>query len=106
MQWRVSWTRGPAPAAQRRDGWVGWFIGEGAVLRGPVPGDRLAPLGGAGHRNVVRLLQDARIERSRRAAWPMVELEGEVAWVAGVCRGEGALPGEGEDALRIEVSGG
>jgi tRNA(Ile)-lysidine synthase len=104
--WRVSWTRGLAPAEQRRDGWVGWFIGEGAVLRGPEPGDRLAPLGGMGHRNVMRLLQDARIERSRRAAWPLVEIDGEVAWVAGVCRSRGRLPAGGDDALRIEVSGG
>jgi hypothetical protein len=27
-------------------------------------------------------------------------------WVAGVCRGGDAMPSEGEDALRIEVSGG
>ena len=104
--WRVSWTRGPAPATQRRDGWVGWFIGEGAVLRGPQAGDRLAPLRGVGHRAVLRLLQDARIERSRRATWPLLELEGEVAWIAGVCRGQGQLPDAGDDALRIEVSGG
>ena len=103
--WRVSWTRGPAPAVQRRDGWVGWFIGEGAVLRAPRPGDRLAPLGGTGHRTVARLLQDARIARSRRAAWPLVELGGDVAWIAGVCRGRGQLPDKGDDALRIEVSG-
>lgn len=101
----MSWARRAAPAMQRRDGWAGWFIGEGAVLRALRPGDRLAPLGGAGHRAVVRLLQDARIERSRRVAWPLVELGGEVVWIAGVCRGRGHLPGEGDDALWIEVSG-
>ncbi len=104
--WRVSWSRGPALALHRRDGWVGWFIGQGAILRPPRVGDRLAPLGGTGHRAVARLLQDARIERSRRSAWPLVELGGEVAWIAGVCRGRAHLPGEGDDALRIEVSGG
>ncbi len=105
-QWQVSWSRGPAPGAARRDGWVGWFIGEGALLRAPVPGDQLAPLGGVGHRPVARLLQEARVARSRREAWPLVEVEGNIAWVGGICRGDRALPREGEDALRIEVSGG
>jgi len=104
--WQVRWERGAAPASGRRDGWVGWFIGQGAVLRGPAPGDRVRPLGGTGHRAVVKCLQEARIERSRRGAWPVVELDGRVLWVAGVCRGEGAVPSAGEDALRIEVSGG
>jgi len=104
--WVVRWTRAPAPPPGRRDGWVAWFIGEGAVVRGPSAGDRLKPLGGAGRRLVARCLQDARIERSRRAAWPIIELDGEIQWVAGVCRGEGAMPGPAEDALRIEVSDG
>lgn len=104
--WRVSWGRAPAPAEPRRDGWVGWFIGEWAVLRGPKPGDRLTPLGGSGARPVSRLLQEARVERSRRAGWPLLELDGNIVWVGGICRGAAAMPGEGEDALRIEVSGG
>ena len=104
--WRVSWDRASAPAMARRDGWVGWFIGEGALLRGPAPGDKLTPFGGPGHRAVSRVLQEARVERSRRAAWPLFEVDGNIVWVGGICRGEGALPGEGEDALRIEVSGG
>lgn len=103
--WRVSWAHRPAPAVQPRDGWVGWFIGEGAVLRGPQAGDQLAPLGGIGHRAVVRLLQDARVERSRRAEWPLIEVDGELVWVAGVCRSRHQLPGAGGKALRIEVSG-
>ena len=90
----------------RRDGWVAWFIGEGAVLRGLEARDRLAPLGGSGRRAVGRLLQDVRVERSRRAGWLLVEVEGNLVWVAGVCRGGDAMPSEGEDALRIEVSGG
>jgi tRNA(Ile)-lysidine synthase len=104
--WRVAWSRGRVPTGVRRDGWVGWFIGEGAVVRVPEPGDRLAPLGGSGRRAVVRLLQEARVERSRRPGWPLVEVGGTLEWVAGICRGGGALPIEGDDALRIEVSGG
>lgn len=104
--WRVSWRRGPAPATLRRDGWVGWFIGEEATLRAPLPGDRLVPLGGTGRRAVARLLQEARIERSRRVGWPILEIEGNIEWVGGICRGAGALPAGGENALMIEVSSG
>lgn len=104
--WTVRWSRALAPERIRRDGWEGWFIGEGAVLRCPAAGDRLIPLGGAGSRPVTRLLQEARVERSRRAGWPLLELDGNIVWLGGICRGEGALPREGEDALRIEVSGG
>lgn len=104
--WQVSWSRGPATRPQQRDGWVGWFIGEEAVLRGSVPGDKLAPLGGVGQRGVVRILQEARVERSRRAGWPLLEQNGSIVWVAGLCRGQGSLPDDGDDGLRIEVSGG
>jgi tRNA(Ile)-lysidine synthetase-like protein len=104
--WRVSWSMVPAPVTTRRDGWVGWFIGEGAILRTPLPGDRLTPFGGAGRRAVTRVLQEARVERSRRAGWPLLEVEGNIVWVGGICRGAGALAREGEHALRIEVSGG
>ena len=100
------WSRAPAPEPTRRDGWEGWFIGEEAVIRGPVAGDRLIPLGGPGSRPVTRVLQEARVERSRRAGWPLLELDGNIVWVGGICRGEGAMPREGEDALRIEVTGG
>lgn len=104
--WYVRWSRAPGPAEVRRDGPVGWFIGEEAVLRAPEAGDRLVPLGGPGRRSVSRLLQEARVERSRRASWPLLEVDGNITWVGGICRGEGALPRAGEDALRIEVTGG
>jgi tRNA(Ile)-lysidine synthase len=103
--WNVTWRRAPAPATLPRDGWVGWFIGEEATLRAPRPGDRLVPLGGTGRRAVARLLQEARIERSRRAGWPILEIEGNIEWVGGICRGAGALPPAGGNALMIEVSG-
>ena len=103
--WRVSWRRAPAPSTLRRDGWVGWFIGEEATLRAPLSGDRLRPLGGTGRRAVARLLQEARIARSRRVGWPILEIEGNIEWVGGICRGAGALPTAGDNALMIEVSG-
>jgi tRNA(Ile)-lysidine synthase len=104
--WRVTWRRAVAGTPGRRDGSVGWFIGEEATLRAPRPGDRIVPLGGSGRRPVVRLLQEARIERSRRAGWPLLEMDGELVWIGGVCRGQDALPCDGDHAWRIEVSGG
>lgn len=104
--WEVRWDRGTDQGETRRDGTAAWFIGEEAVVRGPRPGDRLVPHGGTGHRAVSRLLQEARVERSRRAGWPLVEVDGVLAWVGGVCRGSHAEPGPRERALRIEVTGG
>lgn len=104
--WRLRWGWGPAPGRLGRDGWVGWFIGEEAIVRSPRRGDRIVPLGGTGRRAVSRLLQEARVERSRRGGWPVVEIGGRVEWVAGVCRGDGAIPPADGEALRIEVSGG
>ncbi len=104
--WSISWNRAPAPQVDRRDGWVGWFIGEEATVRAPMPGDRLLPLGGRGRRLLARLLQEARIARSRRAGWPVLEIDGTIVWLGGICRGAGALPSAGDNALRIEVSGG
>jgi hypothetical protein len=54
---------------------------------------------------VARLLQEARIGRSRRAGWPILEIEGNIEWVGGICRGAGALPAGGDNTLMIEVSG-
>jgi len=104
--WRVSWRREPAGPVGPRDGWVAWLIGEGPVLRGPAPGDRMLPLGGVGRRPVARLLQEARVERNRRGAWPVLEVGGRVVWVAGICRSGWDVPREGEDATRIEVTDG
>jgi len=101
--WRITWRREEALPRQPRDGWVAWFIGAGVAVRPPRPGDRLVPMGGTGRRSVARILQDARVERSRRPGWPVVEVDGEVAWVAGHCRGEAARPAVGVDAWRIEV---
>lgn len=104
--WRIRWRREAAPAHQRRDGGTGWFIGAGVVVRPPRPADRLVPLGGTGRRPVARLLQEARVARSRRPDWPVLEVDGAVAWVAGLCRGEAARPSAGQDAWRVEVSRG
>ena len=101
--WRIRWTSEPAPDAQARDGRTAWFIPAALALRPWRPGDRLAPLGGTGHRLAVRCFQDARVPRSERISWPMVEGAGALAWIPGVCRADVLLPAPGALAPRIDV---
>ena len=104
--WKVRWRTEPAPARQPRDGSTAWFIPEALALRHWRPGDRLAPLGGRGHRLAVRCFQDAKIPRSERSHWPMIEGQGSLAWIPGVCRSTVLLPPAGAPALRIDVESG
>ena len=103
--WRFAWRRAPAPDVQRRDARTAWFDASSPALtvRGWRFGDRLRPLGGRGHRLVVRCFQDARVPRSSRAAWPVVEHAGVVAWVPGVCRSDLLVPAAGVEALRVDA---
>jgi tRNA(Ile)-lysidine synthase len=102
-EWEVRWSREPAPDRQPRDGSTAWFIPGRLALRPWRPGDRLAPLGGRGRRLVVRCFQDARVPRSERASWPMVEGEGDLAWIPGVCRSGHMVPEAGAPAVRLDV---
>ena len=49
----------PAPARQSRDAMTAWFIPETLSVRSWRAGDRVAPIGGAGHRLAVRCFQEA-----------------------------------------------
>ncbi|MGH7629849.1 MAG: tRNA lysidine(34) synthetase TilS [Gemmatimonadales bacterium] len=103
--WRFVWRRAPAPAVQARDARTAWFEASTAELtvRPWRPGDRLRPLGGRGRRLLVRCFQDARVPRSSRAAWPVIEHAGAVAWVPGVCRSDLLVPAAGVEALRVDA---
>jgi hypothetical protein len=48
-------------------------------------------------------MQDARIARSRRAGWPVIEEGGVVVWVPGVCRSADRIPEPGVRGLRINA---
>jgi tRNA(Ile)-lysidine synthase len=63
----------------------------GLVARNAVAGDRIAPLGMAGHRKVKNVFIDARIPRDRRARHPLICLNGEVLWIPGLVRSRFAL---------------
>lgn len=103
-RWRFHAFREPAPERQSRDGMTAWFDGEPLTVRAARPGDRIHPLGGPGHRPVVKCFMDARVSRLARQAWPILEVAGSVVWVPGVCRAEAFVPHAGSEALRVEVT--
>jgi tRNA(Ile)-lysidine synthase len=82
---------------------MSWFEEGSYIVRPWRAGDVLRPLGGTGRRLVVRCMQDARIARSLRAAWPVVEADGRVVWVPGVCRSTDRVPAPGALALRVDA---
>jgi tRNA(Ile)-lysidine synthase len=101
--WRVRWTPEAAPTTQPRDGPTAWFIPGSLTLRSWKEGDRVAPLGGRGRRLAVRCFQDARVPSSARRHWPMLEGDGELAWIPGVCRSNRLVPDAGAPAVRVDV---
>jgi hypothetical protein len=38
-----------------------------------------------------------------RKGYPVIEREGAIVWIPGICRGATGLPEEGEPAVRLEV---
>ena len=101
--WHLIWRREPAPERLERNQPVSWFEEGSYLVRPWRAGDVLRPLGGTGRRLVVRCMQDARIARSMRAAWPVVEADSRVVWVPGVCRSADRVPAPGVLALRVDA---
>jgi tRNA(Ile)-lysidine synthase len=103
-RWRVEWSPGIAPDRVSRRGRTTWVVsGADLSVRCWRPGDRMRPLRGAGSRLVVRCMQEAKVPRSHRPDWPVVEHQGVIVWVPDVCRGDGLVPAPGADAVRIDV---
>jgi tRNA(Ile)-lysidine synthase len=62
------------------------------------PGDRIRTAGAPAGRRVTRYLAEARIPAADRPAWPVVLLDGAVAWIPGICRSLAAPPRPGWSA--------
>lgn len=59
-------------------------IGEGeAVVRPPLPGDRVA-IGGGHHKTVADALSEAGVPERLRERWPLVEADDTITWIVGV----------------------
>ncbi len=100
----VTWRPEPAPPALQRAAWTTWLAGGEWEVRLPRAGDRVAPLGGVGRRPLRRLLMEARVPRSDRAAYPVVARGETILWVPGICRSAADLPGPGTSAVRLDVT--
>ncbi|HEV8599097.1 MAG TPA: tRNA lysidine(34) synthetase TilS [Gemmatimonadales bacterium] len=101
--WRISWRQEPAPELLERNPAASWFTPGAYSVRPWRAGDRIRPLGASGRRLVVRCMQDARIARSRRASWPVIEAAGTIVWVPGACRSAERIPAAATPALRIDA---
>jgi tRNA(Ile)-lysidine synthetase-like protein len=100
--WRLTCRAGPAGPVER-SGWQSWLPPGDLSVGAPRNGERLRPLGGTGSRLVSRLLQEARVARGERAAWPVLRRDGVAVWVPGVSRSESCVPEPGREAVRIDV---
>jgi tRNA(Ile)-lysidine synthase len=102
----LAWRRESAPADVPRGGWTTWLEAGSFGVRVTRPGDRVLPVGGVGRRKVTRLLMEARVPRSDRAAYPVVTSGDEVVWLPGVCRAAARIPRPGAEAVRIDARAG
>jgi tRNA(Ile)-lysidine synthase len=102
-EWVLEWCPEPAPGRLERVSAETWLPPGAYVVRPVRAGDRIRPLGGPGRRLVVRCLQEARVARSRRAAWPVVEADGVPVWVPGACRSAERIPVPGTPAVRMHA---
>ncbi len=69
-------------------------------VRSPQAGDRVAPLGMSGHRKLKEIFIDAKVPKSKRNSFPIVELEGGgIVWVPGLVRARIALVTEASDGV-------
>jgi tRNA(Ile)-lysidine synthase len=102
--WRFVWSPAEVPERQDRMAATAWLdpAASGLVVRARRAGDRIRPLGGRS-RLLVRCLQDARVPRSRRTGWPVLESQGSIVWVPGVCRSDLLVPRAGAEALRVHA---
>jgi tRNA(Ile)-lysidine synthase len=63
-------------------------LGPDVLVRSWRAGDRMAPLGLGGTKSLQDLFTARRVPRAERAAVPVIEAGGEIAWVAGVATSE------------------
>ena len=81
-------------------------LGPLALVRPWRDGDRMRPLGLGGSKSLQDIFTDRKVPRALRRTLPVVEVGGEIAWVAGVAVGERFTPAHsGWDWLQPDDSG-
>ncbi|MGI5939460.1 MAG: tRNA lysidine(34) synthetase TilS [Thermoleophilia bacterium] len=75
-------------------------------VRGPLPGDRLHPLGAAGTRKIHDIFVDMRVPARVRAQTPLVVCGEHIVWVAGLVVAErGRIRADTVDLVRFSLEG-
>ncbi|HEX5819743.1 MAG TPA: tRNA lysidine(34) synthetase TilS [Gemmatimonadales bacterium] len=100
--WTLTCRSEPAGLVARSD-WHTWLPPGETTVGASRTGERLRPLGGTGHRLIARLLQEAKVPRGERLAWPVLRRGGIAIWVPGVSRSGLHVPEAGQEAVRIDV---
>lgn len=100
----VHWAPASAPKEMSRTAWRTWIRTGEWEVRGPRPGDLIAPLRGVGHRELRRVLMEARVPRGARLGYPVVARGETILWVPGICRSADAVPRPGTRAVRVDVT--
>jgi tRNA(Ile)-lysidine synthase len=103
-RYQVRWCEDAAPPRLERGGWTTWVAPGTLRLRAPAAGEAMVPLGGPGHREVRRLLMEARVPRAARAQFPVLVRDDEAVWLPGICRAAAAIPAPGTRAVRIDAA--
>ncbi|GAC1695942.1 MAG: tRNA lysidine(34) synthetase TilS [Gemmatimonadaceae bacterium] len=75
-------------------------LGGELTVRAWRPGDRVAASGRT-FRRVKRYLREAGISAPQRIGWPVVESEGAIVWVPGVCRSDAATDRSGRPGVHV-----
>ncbi len=92
----IEW-RGDLSTARCADRWSALFDcnlagpEDTCLVRNACTEDRIRPFGMQGHRKVQDVLVDAKIPPALRPGFPVVEMNGEIAWIPGCVRGQSAL---------------
>jgi tRNA(Ile)-lysidine synthase len=74
------------------------------VIRPPLPGDRMQPLGMRGHRKLADIFSSLHIPAGARRAWPVVTSGEDVVWLAGLRIGHAARLTDGtRTAVQLSV---
>lgn len=106
----LAW-QGDLSAARCADRWSALFdwnlagTADTCIVRNARTGDRIRPFGMRGHRKVQDVLVDAKIPHALRPGFPVVEMNGEIAWIPGCVRGQSALvTAETRQVYRMRVN--
>jgi tRNA(Ile)-lysidine synthase len=97
------WELEAAPAEEGDVSLSAAALGDSAIVRAWRAGDRMRPLGVGGTKSLQDLFTDRKIPRALRRTLPVVEVRGEVAWVAGVALDERFAARAGEPSVGLSA---